>query len=611
MNRWSQKLWEDWHLTAKRVKLQNPTLNMNDNELWTIDDAEILRGYVSASYEKYAKSTVKNIIIAGLKRNYILFNKKPLPDEMLEALKHAQIQLNFDAKGEREKSKEAALIQDVRNIIKAMPDGLVTKAEEASLYLAAVQTGGRRITMVHVILKDIVGIIPLTSKCASNGDLRITLCYRVTKGCHDQIHHVNLTGNTDTKSNGDFVYWFNIHLQKSFNLHLKEFKNWHNLHPDLDWNAQIWKGKVDTIGNMFRKRANQAGFPKNLFSFHSLRSGFLCSALLKGGLHNVDHMFVQTAAIAQWKPNGRAQYRYWQECLKACLSGTDLTDFESERPIMDPVSLTSEGFHNIPLLVPNYPLDTNFGSLYFKVQNHLEMVAKQDNNLPQQKRSLWYKAMWNLMYEWAYEEYSHETNLNVKDKKTEGRNLLVALLADNYSHQLVDDLMKSMLKYIEKDLITIKIPSPKKMPTLFDHDAEKKKLRPAPGRRMHWSNEETQLLISMVQSPGEIMSNALIASQLPRRTPEQVRLKIRSLVDSGKLEINRDKWNRSSHRFVRKSKTTTVVSENKEHETNENNTGEAIESEDEEIKSNSTNKKKRKEPPPKKSSKKEVKKHRK
>lgn len=56
---------------------------------------------------------------------------------------------------------------------------------------------------------------------------------------------------------------------------------------------------------IFADRAYKAGFDRGYFSFHSLRSGFLCSALLKAADRSeVEAALEHTALVAGWKVGG-------------------------------------------------------------------------------------------------------------------------------------------------------------------------------------------------------------------------------------------------------------------------------------------------------------------
>lgn len=75
--------------------------------------------------------------------------------------------------------KSACIADDVRRIINATPEFLVSKAEEATLWLFSLYTGARSITATAVCLKDISWVDKV---------LRFNL--RVTKGNNNWNHSV-------------------------------------------------------------------------------------------------------------------------------------------------------------------------------------------------------------------------------------------------------------------------------------------------------------------------------------------------------------------------------------------------------------------------------------
>lgn len=70
---------------------------------------------------------------------------------------------------------------------------------------------------------------------------------------------------------------------------------------------KLWHWKADAMREIFADRVYKAGFDKGYFSFHSLRSGFLCSALLKAADRlEVEAVLEHTALVAGWKVGGSA-----------------------------------------------------------------------------------------------------------------------------------------------------------------------------------------------------------------------------------------------------------------------------------------------------------------
>ncbi|KAH7814690.1 uncharacterized protein MONOS_16432c1 [Monocercomonoides exilis] len=81
-------------------------------------------------------------------------------------------------------------------------------------------------------------------------------------------------------------------------------------------------------------RARSTGYPSNLFSFHSLRSGFKCSALL--------------ATVVGWVPNSAVQQRYAKNAISAAIVANRVGNPEAEGgEVVEKALLNPEVFHNI------------------------------------------------------------------------------------------------------------------------------------------------------------------------------------------------------------------------------------------------------------------------
>jgi hypothetical protein len=96
---------------------------------------------------------------------------------------------------------------------------------------------------------------------------------RTSKGLPDWNHIVTLEGSITEASSTDFVYWLEQHLETSFGLSLTEFP-WHLTTEEKL--MKLWPWKKETMSRKFAKRAIQAGFPKGLLSYHSLRYIYHC-----------------------------------------------------------------------------------------------------------------------------------------------------------------------------------------------------------------------------------------------------------------------------------------------------------------------------------------------
>ncbi|KAH7821997.1 uncharacterized protein MONOS_6547 [Monocercomonoides exilis] len=121
-----------------------------------------------------------------------------------------------------------------------------------------------------------------------------------------------------------------------------------------------------------QKRAKQAGYPDKLFGFHSLRSGFLCSALLKIGNNPLKRESVlETASfIAKWKFGGPTEEEYVSRTTKATII-SNRTNFpndvlESEEPFALDLSNPTV-FHNVEITRSEWRIESILDTFRFYV----------------------------------------------------------------------------------------------------------------------------------------------------------------------------------------------------------------------------------------------------
>jgi hypothetical protein len=227
---------------------------------------------------KYAIGSIEYIIVPGLKRHWRnAMNERTIPkdmaDTMYRALKDIKKKLNYV---EGSQGMEPILYYDVELLVENMPKDLPTREEEISLYLFALYTGGRCVTCDNIYISDIVNI---TQK-PDDPKHFLQFLLRVTKGNSNWNHAITLHGSLTVESNMDPVFWFNAHLKKCFGLDLANFRNWDR----RNLKVKLWRWSGNSMSHMIKARMEYTGYPnfKN-FAFHSFRSGFLCSAIIKAG----------------------------------------------------------------------------------------------------------------------------------------------------------------------------------------------------------------------------------------------------------------------------------------------------------------------------------------
>jgi hypothetical protein len=233
---------------------------------------------------QYAIGSIVNVIIPSLKRLHnTATGVVSFPEDINNAMNRAVTDITRSKTFRRgDGGRQPAILADIERVIRYTPELLPTKSEEASLWLIAVSTGARAITCDHVLISDITGV----SWNPTERRWFVYMRYRVTKGNWQWNQPVTIEGQLDLFHITDPVWWLNQHLIKTYGLHLKHYENWGSALK----NKKVWRWSSDGMREIFKDRMIKCGFPEDHFCFHSLRSGFICSALIKSGI--VNHNYI-------------------------------------------------------------------------------------------------------------------------------------------------------------------------------------------------------------------------------------------------------------------------------------------------------------------------------
>jgi hypothetical protein len=115
-----------------------------------------------------------------------------------------------------------------------------------------------------------------------------------------------------------FVYHLNRHLYLTFGVYFQEYELWRTILRARQLETVLWRWNANSIREVFKKRAEYAGYPRGMLAFHSLRAGFICSAIIKARTdrQQVAAVLEHTAYVAGWTPLGRAQMHYVKDTVK-------------------------------------------------------------------------------------------------------------------------------------------------------------------------------------------------------------------------------------------------------------------------------------------------------
>ena len=237
------------------------------------------------------------------------------------------------------------------------------------------------------------------------------------------------------------------------------------------------------MANIFQNRAAHAGFDRRLFGFHSFRSGFMCSALIKDGSNSqrLAGILEHTAMVANWKPHGKAQMRYVKEAARATIVATRLINqpsgsSSSNIAPIDAITLTRpEVFHNIPKPQSNWSEDVNYRGFVAAVNKHFFNDAIEPLIRDKIKKKCWRDAydafvqadphlekeaakIYKINPRWKSSQSRHATENEAR--AVVGRGSILGSLSADYS--LLDDLVAQFIEPVREvfeghvDMVTYK-----------------------------------------------------------------------------------------------------------------------------------------------------------
>ncbi|KAH7820174.1 uncharacterized protein MONOS_17885 [Monocercomonoides exilis] len=313
----------------------------------------------------YSVETIKNGIRSSLFNISETKTGKPVKDKVRMKVHRALMEIKTWIRKRKKKGlplpkmreenenkwkKQPLIVSDLQRILECYPDWIVEKPQEASLFLFALSTGARAQTCAHIRLKDIIRVY----SPPNSNFIKVTFNLECGKGWNGDNHCVTVEGAINEKHQLNVIWWLEQYLVEEFGLSLTNFDKWELKELEEQF---IWQLRKGAMRVRLKKRAVQAGYPDNLFGFHSFRSGFICSALLKAGENQEKRKQVleATAFVGNWAFISKSQWEYVKETEKAVIIGNRL-GFQDEAIESDDyydMTLTSPAiYHNIKLNEP-------------------------------------------------------------------------------------------------------------------------------------------------------------------------------------------------------------------------------------------------------------------
>ena len=494
-----------------------------DNLQNTMDFVSYL--LIGREEDNYKFDTVSNCIVSTLFKVY---------KSDVEFKKLLRAHLNLLKKHEKCNNApthlEPAILLDVLSIIANLP-ATKHKHGEASLYLYSSHTGARSISCTGMELGHIAEVT------LTNNDCDLVMIINHTKGSRNRQHPTRLRGKLwyaagDDASNGDFVYHLELHLRNHFGISLTEYGscNWlvHAKQP-------LWPFSSDQCRHNFKRAAKWAGYDDTTLGFHSLRAGFMCTALIKhytNPVTSVQSVLDITAIVADWKQGGAAQRRYIHTVCKRLIVCNNVVTGQG------PVFASEKSFHSKPRGKVDVPRSINYAA--FRQEYMLRI------NVPSGvKDTLGYRGYRAKAWDRIVAAYAGDTirqycvnTKRLKDMPTLfhsqlkcGRTKLMneLKLQKNFDrrHELGDHLIT---KYHPEGLLS-PLPGAPIPHAIIVPDVANKGDKHSTDKRVKWGVEETKKLVRKV-----ILGFKWCEFHLPGRTNVAVKDRWRSLLNQYECE---------------------------------------------------------------------------
>ncbi len=142
---------------------------------------------------------------------------------------------------------------------------------------------------------------------------------------------------------------FKNYLKTEYKLDIESFKKLKNT-EDYCF-KKLWNITRRGLTNFVYFACKKAGYPKQYFSRHSFRSGFICDMIIKAISREIDSKlfwsaFEQAKILGGWIPDSCAFTRNFKKSMLATLIASRFVNSTTEEKLIEETLTSSVKFHN-------------------------------------------------------------------------------------------------------------------------------------------------------------------------------------------------------------------------------------------------------------------------
>ena len=230
----------------------------------------------------------------------------------------------------REKGAEPILPFDIELLAHRYPCGCRDRTQVLAFMSVGLHTGLRGVSLESMLWEDTRVATPVESKPWLK---QLTLPCHATKGQPVGWNkYVTIEGDARNASGSDPVYWLTQLARERLNdptAELDQATIIARLEGQLLAAADGTPLNRSNMSSRIAAVARFCGYPENFFSSHSLRSGFLCQALLNASKDateevSIADVFLRCALAAGWSVGSRHMTGYVRQAFQRCLVSSRL-----------------------------------------------------------------------------------------------------------------------------------------------------------------------------------------------------------------------------------------------------------------------------------------------
>lgn len=481
----NSKILEEYLLFCDEMNLNPFPLDENNSVMFL--------HYLGTS-KKYNSASIDKVVCYSLIRLNLEKTHIPVSD-YVEAKMRDEVNKLYENQTVRQPTEGMTPIttEDMKIIINSIPQFDPDKAKIASLFLFALSTGSRASTCAGVRLCHIVYFY---SRHDKYNNYCVVIKQEILKSKKIKDKTVTISGDPLKNDPLNFLYWLNIYLINSFNTNINDLVNYNMEHPKKKKDF-LWPWRPDSMTLLLKRRVKMAGLDLKKVGMHSLRSGFITSAISK---HNHDEtelkgVMEQTAIVADWQPYSQTQMRYIKSSTRRSIVCSDLVGITHTDSNGINNSFITSNFHQIVL---KDPLPSK--SYSFLVKNKVKEILKFPT-FYNEFNKLYFESLYNSSLIRLANELFKNENLTYREKRSRTIKYINERIRNDIKS--IDLISNQLVKHIKEN---------KRYICEFDKTVEEKPissvekrneiLSALSGRKVtkaRWSKEEEKVFIEGIE----------------------------------------------------------------------------------------------------------------